>query len=206
MNRKIGLIAAIVLSLSVLIFAICLFVALFKTVSFFENTSYFVCMILAWSWVALTCAYSCYADEDKSAAAKIGIALGVIYAMLISIVYYTQLTVVLYESVDKTITEAFRFTAPGSWLFGIDLLGYGLLSLSTFFVGLTVNIKNKKDKALKWLLIVHGVFFVCMIFPMLPIPPTNEGLGGVIALIVWCAYFLPICVLSILHFRGALQK
>ena len=201
MNRKLGFISSIILCGAAAVFLVCLIVALFQTVAFTENLSYLVCMVLAWSWVAAACVYSCYADREKQAAAKIGIAIGVMYATLISVVYYTQLTVVLYESVDKPIVDAFRFASAGSWLFAIDLLGYGLLSLSTFFVGLTIDADNKKDRALKRLLLIHGAFCVCMIFPILPLPPMNEGLGGVIALIAWCAFFLPICILSILHFK-----
>ena len=90
-----------------------------------------------------------------------------IYATIISIVYFTQLTTVLYKSVDEIILQAFSFTSAGSWLFNLDLLGYGLLSISTFFIGLTLQTKDKIDSALKLLLMLHGIFFclyVCSYF------------------------------------------
>lgn len=48
---------------------------------------------------------------------------------------------------------------------------------------------------------LHGAFCVCMFVPILPLPATNQGNGGTIALICWCLFFLPIGVLSILHFK-----
>ena len=60
------------------------------------------------------------------------------------------------------------------------------------------------EKALKILLLVHGIFFLsCLIMPMFGIfkyDPSSHSNGGVIALVVWCIYFLPIGILSIFHF------
>lgn len=201
MNRKIGLISSIVICYLVTVFLICLVIALFAQNIFTENLSYGVCTVLSWGWVATTCAYSCFTQKEYSAAAKIGVSIGVIYATIISIVYFTQLTTVLYKSVDEIILQAFSFTSAGSWLFNLDLLGYGLLSISTFFIGLTLQTKDKIDSALKLLLMLHGIFFVCMFVPILPLPATNQGNGGTIALICWCLFFLSICILSILHFK-----
>lgn len=201
MNRKIGFISSIVICCSVAVFLICLIMALFAQNAFTENLSYGVCAVLSWGWVATACVYSCFAQKERRAAAKIGVAIGVIYATIIGIVYFTQLTTVLHKSVDEKIFQAFSFTSAGSWLFNLDLYGYGLLAISTFFIGLTLPTENKVDKSLKLLLMLHGVFFVCMFVPILPLPATNQGNGGTIALICWCLFFLPICILSILHFK-----
>lgn len=201
MNKKIGFISSIVMSSTIAIFLICLIIALFAKNIVTENLSYGVCAILSWAWVATSCVYSCFTKKERIAAVKIGVAIGVIYSTIISIVYFTQITTVLYKSVDEKILQAFSFTSSGSWLFNLDLLGYGLLAISTFFIGLTLQVQNKIDKALKILLMLHGVFFVCMFVPVLPLPTTNQGNGGTIALICWCLFFLPICILSTLHYK-----
>lgn len=190
-----------IMSGMIAIFLVCLMVALFTQNIVTENISYGVCTILSWAWVATACVYSCFAKKERIAAAKIGVAIGVVYSTIISIVYFTQLTTVLYHSADDIILQAFSFSAAGSWLFHLDLLGYGLLSISTFFVGLTIQSQDKSERALKILLTLHGIFFVCMFVPILPLPPTNQGMGGTVALIFWCLFFLPICVLSTLHFK-----
>lgn len=53
-------------------------------------------------------------------------------------------------------------------VFNLDLLGYGIMALSTSFIGLAINVQNKKDKVLKMLLLIHGIFFIgCLITPMM---------------------------------------
>lgn len=206
MNRKIGFISSIVMSSTIAIFLVCLIIALIAQNKFTENLSYGVCAILSWGWVVTSCVYSCFAKKERIAAAKIGVAIGIIYSTIISIVYFTQLTTVLYKSADNVILQAFSFSAAGSWLFNLDLLGYGLLSISTFFVGLTVQAQDKANKVLKLLLMLHGIFFVCMFVPILPLPSSNQGNGGIVALIFWCLFFLPICVLSTLHFKQSIDS
>ena len=93
----------------------------------------------------------------------------------------------------------------GSLFFNYDLLGYGFMGLSTFFIGFTVIPNNKGDKAFRLLLWIHGIFFVsCLLMPMFPIftPDMADGeIIGTLVLLVWCAYFLPICVLGWKYFR-----
>ena len=82
-----------------------------------------------------------------------------------------------------------------------------MMALSTFFFGLTVHVRTKADKWLKALLLIHGIFFFgCFIMPMTGVFSSlsngETSLAGVAALEFWCAYFLPIGILSFLHFRS----
>ena len=95
--------------------------------------------------------------------------------------------------------------SQGGLFFSYDLLGYGMMALSTFFIGLTIEAETKADKWLKYLLIIHGVFFVgCFIMPMTGVfrsmASGENSMGGVLALEFWCAYFTLIGILSWLHF------
>ena len=80
------------------------------------------------------------------------------------------------------------------------------MALSTFFIGLTITPKTKSDKWLKWLLIIHGVFFIsCLIMPMLGLFSAEmQGADwiGTVVLEFWCAYFIPVGVLSFVHFKN----
>ena len=94
----------------------------------------------------------------------------------------------------------------GGLLFNYDLLGYGMMALSTFFLGLSMEPDGKADKWLRALLLIHGVFFLsCFVMPMtgmfIGLANSDGGNGGTVALLLWCAYFLPVGVLSYLHFR-----
>jgi hypothetical protein len=80
------------------------------------------------------------------------------------------------------------------------------MALSTFFTGLSIKAKNKADKWLKALMMIHGVFyFSCTFIPItgmfVSMSSDGDRIGGRLALVAWCVYFLPIGILSILHFR-----
>ena len=94
----------------------------------------------------------------------------------------------------------------GGLLFNYDLLGYGMMALSTFFIGLSIKPNSKADKWLKYLMMIHGVFFIgCFIMPMTGLFTSmangDAGNGGTIALLGWCVYFLPIGALTYRHFQ-----
>ena len=85
-------------------------------------------------------------------------------------------------------------------------IDYGIMALSTFFTGLSMKAKNNTDKCLKAFMMIHGLFyFSCTFMPMTgmfsKMSSGGDGLGGRLALVAWCVYFLPIGALSFLHFR-----
>ena len=80
-----------------------------------------------------------------------------------------------------------------------------MMALSTFFIGLSVRVENRADRWLKRLLKLHGLFFVsCFVLPMTgmfrSMSDGGNSRGGTIALVIWCAYFLPVGVLAYRHF------
>ncbi|MBR0231333.1 MAG: hypothetical protein IJQ53_03805 [Clostridia bacterium] len=80
------------------------------------------------------------------------------------------------------------------------------MALSTFFTGLSMRPKNRADKWLKALLMIHGAFYLsCTFMPITGMfarmSSGGDGIGGRLALVAWCAYFLPVGILSFLHFR-----
>ncbi len=144
--------------------------------------------------------------EADKVAANIGMALAIIYAVLIFLVYFAQTTSVRLEDLTEQAIKILDFKR-GGLIFNYDLLGYGIMALSTFFIGLTIKVQNKTDKLLKYLMIIHGVFFFgCFVMPMTGIfSSMSDGgtsNGGVTALVFWCIYFLPIGILSFLHFNA----
>ena len=125
---------------------------------------------------------------------------------MIIIVYYTQCTTVVNETLGGDAQRILDYRYLGL-MFNLDILGYGIMALSTFFIGLAVNVENRIDKALKILLLLHGAFFpACLIMPMTGMFLGSTGStssGGYIALEIWCAYFLPIGILAFLHFKNS---
>ena len=198
MNRKIGMIGSIINAITVLAFAICLLID-------FDFGYYFVCIFLSLSFVMMIASFENECTEDRKAAGKAALAFAAIYSTLIIIVYFTQCTTVINENLGQDVARVLDYSYLG-WMFNLDLLGYAIMALSTFFIGLTVVAQNKTDKMLKWLLLIHGVFFFsCLLMPMTGMFVNTHGSssnGGIIALEVWCLYFLPIGILSFIHFKN----
>lgn len=196
MNRKTGMYSAGVNFAAVIGFAM-------SMLSGFDYGSYFFSMFIAFSFVAMMCGYACFAEKEVKSAGFVSVAFSVIYATIILLVYFAQLTTVRLDHLTPQAAALLDFQQCGL-LFNYDLLGYAVMSLSAFFAGLTVPSQTKADRWLKYLLILHGVFFIsCLIFPMLGLfKPDSPTWIGVAVLEFWCLYFCPISILSCLHFSN----
>lgn len=196
MNRKIGVYSSGVNLAAVACFALSMLLG-------FNGGSYFSSMFIAFSFVAMMCGYAYFAGEEQKLAGYLAAAFAGMYAAIILLVYFAQLTTVRQGGLTAQAALLLDFQ-QGGLMFSYDLLGYALMALATFFAGLTVIPRGRGEKWLKRLLMVHGVFFVsCLGFPMLGLfradsPPWI----GVAALEFWCVYFCPIDVLSLLYFRN----
>ena len=142
--------------------------------------------------------------QNRRVAVTTGLAFAIIYAVLILLVYYAQTTSVRLDGLNEQAVHILDYQR-GGLLFNYDLLGYGMMALSTFFIGLSMEPDCKADKWLKYLMMVHGVFFIsCFVMPMTGaftnMADGDVGNAGTIALLAWCVYFLPISVLSYKHF------
>lgn len=197
LNTRIGKIGSLVNVISVAAFAVCMAIP-------FDFGSYFASMFIALSFILMTAAFEAECGGDRVVAGKIASVFAGIYVVLVLIVYFTQCTTVVNEPLNDQAVRILDYKYMGL-LFNLDLLGYGIMALATFFIGLTVEADNKRDKVLKALLLIHGVFFVsCFLMPMTGVFANANGstsLGGVLALEFWCLYFLPVGVLSYLHFK-----
>ena len=202
MNKKIGIIGSVINAITVVLFAIFLLLD-------FKLGYFFVCIFLSLSFVMMIAAFENECKENNKVAGRIALAFAAIYSTLIMIVYFTQCTSVVNDDLSAEALKVLDYSHMGL-MFNLDLLGYGIMALSTFFIGLTINVKNKADKVLKWLLLIHGVFFFgCLIMPMTGVFAGSGGsgsIGGVVALEFWCLYFLPIGILACLHFKKSANK
>ena len=201
MNRKIGVIAASLNLASVLGFAVCMLAG-----SLFG--SYLSSMMIAFSFVALVCAFAANAPRQAGAAAYCAIAFGAMYALCNLLVYFTQMTTVRQQVLGAEAASLLDYGRFGL-LFNLDLLGYCFMAVSTFFAGLALRPYTAADRWLKGLLMVHGVFALpCLILPMLGLfstGMTGADWVGTAILEFWCLYFAPVGMLSIRYFRRAEQ-
>ncbi len=197
LNRRIGMAGTAVAGISAACFAVFLLAG-------FDFGSYLVCIFLALGYLMTAAGIHSGCRRERSAAGALSVALAGIYAAIILTVYFAQLTAVRLDALGETALRILDYKRLGLF-FSLDLLGYGMLSLSMLFAGLALNVKSKRDKALRTLLIIHGIFFIsCFVVPMLGVfSPDMQGgeTAGVILLEIWCACFLPVTALAFRHFR-----
>lgn len=167
----------------------------------FDNGSYFSSMFIAFSFVPMICGYAYFSEKNAKLAGYVSMAFAAIYTAIILLVYFAQLTTVRLNDLTQQAAVLLDFQQCGL-LFHYDLLGYAVMSLAAFFAGLTIKPQTKTDRWLKYLLMVHGVFFIsCLIMPMLGIFKADSPAWiGVAVLEFWCFYFCPVSILSFLYF------
>ena len=202
MNKTISKAGSAVVTVTVFLFALFL---LFN----YSLGGYFVCLILPVGFIMMTAGLHNEIESDRKVAADIGLVLAAVYGVFIMLVYFSQLTTVNNEQLNEQASKLLKFSNYGL-IFNYDLLGYGVMALSTFFTGLAIKPKNKTDKWLRALMIIHGIFYLsCTFMPMTGMfanmSSGGDGLGGRLALVAWCVYFLPIGILSFMHFNKQKQ-
>lgn len=198
MNKAVSKAGAAVVTVTVALFALFLIVD-------FTFGSYLVCMFLPMGYIMTAAGFQQESRPDKRVAANVGLTFAAVYAVLILLVYFSQTTSVRLEPLTDQASRVLDYRR-GGLMFNYDLLGYGMMALSTFFIGLSMDAETKMDKWLKALLMIHGVFFPgCFFMPMTgmftSMANSDSGNGGAIALLFWCAYFIPVGILSYLHFN-----
>lgn len=195
MDRQIGKWSAVVCLAGVTGFAIGMIIGEFTNSDYL---TYIACAFIAFGYLPLACAF---AQEKSSAAGKCGIAFGAVYATVSLLVLFANLTVVQYGNLSDEVLQILDYQRMGLF-FNYDLLCYCFMAVSTFFAGLNLQAKIKTDKALKILLLAHGVFAIsCFIMPMFNI--FNDGQSpwiGIGLLEFWCILFAAISVFAYLHF------
>lgn len=95
-------------------------------------------VLLAPSFVVMMIAVRYLVPESRQIWAQAGVAFATIYATLIGIVYYVQLTLVMPRLLEGRTEgiEVLLFTPFDSFLYSVDLLGYSSMSLATLFAAL----------------------------------------------------------------------
>ncbi len=207
LNKMISKVGSAIVIVTVFLFAFFLIID-------FSMGGYFVCLILPVGFIMMTAGLHNECEDDRKVAANIGLILAAVYGTFIMLVYFSQLTTVNNEQLNEQAAKLLEFEAAKllefdkyGLIFNYDLLGYGVMALSTFFTGLSMKPKDKMDKWLRALLMIHGVFYLsCTFMPITGVfvnmSSGGNGIGGRLALVVWCVYFMPIGILSFLHFHS----
>ena len=180
LNKMIPKAGSAIVTVTVFLFAI------FQVINF-SMSSFFVCLFLPIGFIMMVAGLNNECESDRKVAANIGMVFAAVYCTLIMLVYFAQLTTVNNEQLTEQAAKLIDFSKFGL-IFNYDLLGYAIMALATFFTGLSMKARNKTDKWLKALMMIHGVFFLsCTFMPMTgmfsKMSSDGDSIGGRIALV-----------------------
>ncbi|WP_380679680.1 hypothetical protein [Salinigranum sp. GCM10025319] len=101
-----------------------------------------------------------YAPEERKIWSHIGLVFATIYAVLISINYYVQLTFVvprlLQGDTNSVSLQPFLFVPFDSFLYSVDILGYSFMSLATLFAAFAFTGEGI-HRTVRWFMIANGL-------------------------------------------------
>lgn len=129
-------------------------------------------LLLAPSFVALVIGVHFWADASKRVWSFLAVAFAMIYATLVSLVYYVQIVFVaprLARGETKGI-EVLIFEPFDSFLYAVDVYGYSFMSLSTLFAAAAFA-KGGFERWIRLALVANGCLIpflaLQMLYPLL---------------------------------------
>lgn len=112
---------------------------------------------LALSFVILMISIYYCASDDRKIWGHIAVALAIMYATLNAAVYFLQMTVVVPFILNGQADEvAFITLKMGTFIYGLDVLGYSLMSLATLFAA-PVFAGGRLERWIRWSMIANGL-------------------------------------------------
>lgn len=115
-------------------------------------------LLLGSSFLVLVVSIHQFAPLDRRIWSHVAVVFATAYAVLISVVYFVQLTLVAPRLARGQIEgiEAFLFVPFDSFLYAVDILGYSFMSLSTLFAA-RVFTGDRLRCMVRWFLTANGL-------------------------------------------------
>jgi hypothetical protein len=162
-------------------------IVLLLTPSFFLGSSFLVLVVSIHQ----------AAPPERKIWSHLAVVFATLYAALISIVYYVQLSLVAPRMAQGRTAgiEAFLFVPFDSFLYAVDVLGYSFMSVATLFAA-RVFTGGGLNRVVRWFLTANG-----LLLPFLALQMYYHPLlwGGAL----WAITFPASTWALALHFRRA---
>lgn len=203
---QVGFWSASLVTLLVATFGLLLLIGLWLPTT---SLTFVVCLLLAPAFISMMVAVHYQASAGKRIWSHLGVAFAILYAVMVTITYFVQLSVVRLNSQPALpeVLRPFQYT-PGTVFFAIDILGYSFMALSTLVAAPVFGGDRLSIGIRRWFRL-QGLFLPGLIVPVLPIfSGATAGSGdkaGAWILIGWCVAFLPLSTLVATYFRRALR-
>lgn len=115
-------------------------------------------LFLGSSFLVLVVSVHQLSSPDRRIWSHAAVAFATAYAVLISVTYYVQLTLVGPRLAGGRVAgiEPFLFVPFDSFLYAVDILGYSFMSVATLFAAMVFTGKGI-ERVARWFLIANGL-------------------------------------------------
>ncbi len=147
-------------------------------------------LLLAPSFVVMMVSIHYWAPKNKRVLSHIGLAFAIIYAVMCSSSYFTQITTVRQNILTGNLGDGlqmFIFSRPNSAVFNTDMLGYLFLSTATLFVA-PIIVGGKLQDWIRRIFIISGVATLAML-PLIIMPNSISNPLSLLGLGLWSILF-----------------
>jgi hypothetical protein len=151
-------------------------------------------IVLAWSYMVLMACVVDAAPSEHRIWATIGFGFALMYSVMNSIVYFTELTVVLPRVLrnDAESLSVLLFE-PGTFLFAVNGLAYGFMSMAALFAAPAFAWQGV-DARVRWAMLAHGAIGPFVVGAVVWPPLTLIGA-------LWIVTFPTMAILLAIAFR-----
>jgi flagellar biosynthesis/type III secretory pathway M-ring protein FliF/YscJ len=199
MNKKIGMCASIITFFGALCFSIFILLSSLIDHNTFRIGNHLSCILIALGFIGIVCSYVTFIKDKNKSLGFISLAFSIIYAIII-------ITLGFIWVIPKHYLNFSSKTS--SILNNLELLGYAFMTISSFFMGIKLEIKNKKELILKKLLCFQILFSIIWIILFFTLRLNFINLGNIYLFLnififeIWCIYIILICIFSYLYFNN----
>lgn len=138
-------------------------------------------LFLAWTFVIMLISIHYYAPEESKIYSHIGMAFAILYAALVSIVYFVELSIAVpLVFQGQTYPQWLSFTSP-AMMGSIDGLGYGFMSIATLFAS-QVFAGSKSNRLIGWAFFANGLLAIVILSAVFVPALTLIGALGIITM------------------------
>ncbi|MDT8307182.1 MAG: hypothetical protein RRC07_14720 [Anaerolineae bacterium] len=135
-TTRVGFWAAVLATLFGLAYIVALFATLAGMLAAPWDTAYQLTpsIVLAWCYMVLIACVQDAAPRERRIWATLGFGFALMYSVMNSAVYFTELTVVIPRILPgEAGSVALLLFEPGAFLFAVNGLAYGLMSMAALF-------------------------------------------------------------------------
>ena len=145
----------------------------------------------------MICSHVTFIKDEYKSIGLISFAFSIIYVIIVLIISFIRIIPDQYSSLSGEAKDI---------LYSLEMFGYTFMAISSFFIGIKLEVKNKRELFLKILFCFQLLFVVMWFILFRTIDYIYlENIYFLLLTIlveIWCVYIILISIFSYLYFKN----